>query len=100
MIDHYKQIPYHAIELLPCNFCGSIPTMWQYTADNEVVHFAVMCSLTEDESPTGDDCPLVMPPETFYAPRKSEAAKYWNEWAKFGRSRMTAETSAQKDAKP
>ena len=94
MPDHdYKQIPYHATELLPCGFCGSVVHMYQRTTAR-TVDFIVMCSLIEGESPTGDDCPLVMPPDTFYAATKREAAQYWNEWAKFGRSRMTAETSA------
>lgn len=87
---NYKQVPYHAKPLLPCGFCTADAAMWQYTSDEGVVTFVVMCSLTEDESPTGDDCPLVMPPNTFYAATRREAAKYWNEWAKFGSSRRSA----------
>jgi hypothetical protein len=94
MADYdYKRVPYHATELLPCNFCGSVAHMQQYTTDRAVT-FVVMCSLIEG-SPTGDDCPMVMPPDTFYAATRREAAAYWNEWAKFGRSRRG--TSAQND---
>jgi len=86
----YKQVAYCAKPLHPCGFCSAEAKMWQYTDDEGVVTFVVMCSLTEAESPTGDDCPLVMPPNTFYAPTRREAAYYWNEWAKFGSSRRGA----------
>jgi hypothetical protein len=86
----YKQQPFHE-PLSPCGFCGAAASMWQFMdKDTDQVSFVVMCSLTEQESPTGDDCPLCMPPNTFYAPRKKEAAKYWNEWAKFGNSNRRA----------
>lgn len=85
----YKQVPYHAAELLPCGFCGSVVHMYQHTTAR-TVDFVVMCSLIEEGSPTGDDCPLVMPPESFYAATKREAAKYWNEWAQFKRGRDAA----------
>jgi hypothetical protein len=83
----YKQVPYHAEPILPCNFCGSPANMWQYTDALDVVTFTVMCSLDEEQSPTGDDCPLFTPPNEFYAATKRQAAKYWNEWAKFGNAR-------------
>lgn len=85
-MDDYKQVPYHAVDLLPCGFCGSAPHMWRHTCGAEAVRLVVMCSLDADQSPLGDDCPLFMPPESFYAATKREAAKYWNEWAKFGNS--------------
>lgn len=88
----YKMLQYDAVELAACGFCGSPANMWQYTNALEVVTFAVMCSLSESASPSGDDCPLFMPPDSFYADRKIEAANYWNRWATFGSSRRnTAE---------
>lgn len=89
----YKQVPYHVTELLPCGFCGSPAHMWQYASgrDASVVTFVVMCSLDENQSPIGDDCPLFMPPESFYAATKREAAEHWNEWAKFGNSRRASQ---------
>jgi hypothetical protein len=90
--DTYKIVPFHAIELAPCGFCYSPVNMWQYTNALDVVTFAVMCSLSQEEAPSGDDCPLFMPPDTFYHDRKIEAAEYWNKWATFGNSRRnTAE---------
>lgn len=84
----YKQVPYHATEIMPCNFCGSPASMWQYTDKYDVVTFAVMCSLDDSKSPIGDDCPLFMPPSEFYAATKRQAANHWNEWAKFGKSQI------------
>ena len=88
----YKQVPFHAIELLPCGLCASDSVMWQLT-DDRTVKFCVSCTLGDHVSPIGDDCPLYHPPQTFYAARKIEAAKYWNEWMRFGASQRKARES-------
>lgn len=97
MADDYKQVPYHATPLPPCGFCGSAAHMWQHTSNRDVT-FVVMCSQTEDGSPTGDPCPLLMPPNTFYAATKREAAKYWGEWAKFSSARKATPADVLADA--
>jgi hypothetical protein len=87
MDEQWKEVPYHAIALQDCGFCGSAALMVQHTDEAGVVDFAVNCTMKDEHSPTGDDCPLYLPPDNFSRATKREAAQYWNEWATFGQAR-------------
>lgn len=95
----FKQVPFHAVDLLPCGLCSSDVAMWQIT-ENDTAQFFVACTLGDHVSPLGDDCPLYHPPRSFYAARRVEAAKYWNEWMKFGASQRQARAAKETPPAP
>lgn len=66
--------------LNPCTFCGWPAELYQRTnAEGTYSQKAVMCSNFGGDDPTGDACPLHLPPEDFYHATKREAVEYWNE---------------------
>lgn len=63
-----------------CTFCGQRAELWQRHERADEWSSAVMCSnFGEDADPTGDPCPLHLPPEVFHFPTKRQAIAYWNQ---------------------
>lgn len=63
-----------------CTFCGWPAELYSRSnADGTFSEKAVMCSNFGDDDPTGNACPLHLPPEDFYHATKREAVEYWNE---------------------
>lgn len=82
--------------LNPCTFCGWPAELFSRSnADGTFSEKAVMCSNFGDDDPTGNACPLHLPPEDFYHATKREAIEYWNERTARGKERITAALTAE-----
>jgi ribA/ribD-fused uncharacterized protein len=78
--ERFRHVETEAV-ILPCNWCGSPAQLWQRSNANGVWSSAVMCTNQGGGSGSPqDECPLYLPPESFYHARKVEAIDYWNRW--------------------
>lgn len=85
-----------ATPLNHCTFCGWPAELYSRSnADGTFSEKAVMCSNFGDDDPTGNACPLHLPPEDFYHATKREAIQYWNERTARGKERITASLTAE-----
>lgn len=79
-----------------CTFCGWPAELYSRSnADGTFSEKAVMCSNFGDDDPTGNACPLHLPPEDFYHATKREAVEYWNERTARGKERITSAITAE-----
>lgn len=75
--EEYKRIEGFDQQLLPCVLCGKAAELWEYTAAVNGPTKVAMCPTVDTDG--AEDCPFVMPPQSYYRATKREAIKYWND---------------------
>lgn len=75
--EEYKRIEGFDQQLLPCVLCGKAAELWEYTAAVNGPTKVAMCPTVDTGG--AEDCPFVMPPQSYYRATKREAIKYWND---------------------
>lgn len=81
--ETYTQLSTEGLDIEPCPLCGSDAELWERDMGRGpgTAKF-VACSHTEALGLISGGCPMAMPPEDFYYPRKTEAINTWNDFCK------------------
>lgn len=66
----------------PCRLCGAYPELWEQGTDDGNTLKAFCCPTHDPDDPLNFDeqCPMFMPPESFWQATKRQAFATWQRW--------------------